>query len=482
MLFLLFAPLVTLLHAQEQAEASSYQFSFKPSISADLLLEWSINNDQIDVRFTRSDKLAWFALGLCHTTSEDPPPHLLGNKMYQADFWISMVTRNYTGTYDLYGALGGSANGLGDGNLYPCWDVLTNDCGGFPGSDDIFNDTITRNSGITVATYSRKLNTGDGKDMAITSAGNKVMFAVGGQDFLYQHKDTETYKHFNFFTGKVGLAEEKKPTPRAVHQSMLAKTPVFIRHEGRVDTKLPTSYCLPCRGDQEEKCLSAVVECNPDGSVTETLFADDSCDEEPTTVNIYAEAPDNIYCTPKEETSPWNLDLDRFIDKLLLDEPDIFNEDVQVADAIEEYRRMLSLIQLYPEMPVVPSKQVDMVWHAHILDTTAYRRDMSNLYGRYIDHAPSFDPDPESEEKMSLKDSFTKMMSAYDTIYGKAPKKVWSDHYNHDPEKANQWLGCCSFFCVKPICTQCTGCSSTDCGSLKNYLHWRTDLPLYVPL
>lgn len=56
--------------------------------------------------------------------------------------------------------------------------------------------------------------------------------------------------------------------------------------------------------------------------------------------------------------------------------------------AEREYRRFLTLKHLYPSVTLVPSKEVHAIWHAHILDTRAYRMDCHRLIGRFIDHYP----------------------------------------------------------------------------------------------
>lgn len=62
----------------------------------------------------------------------------------------------------------------------------------------------------------------------------------------------------------------------------------------------------------------------------------------------------------------------------------------QATHAIEQYRRFLFLHHRYPDQPLVPSQEIDRVWHVHILDTAKYREDCEFLFGRFIDHYPYF--------------------------------------------------------------------------------------------
>ena len=54
------------------------------------------------------------------------------------------------------------------------------------------------------------------------------------------------------------------------------------------------------------------------------------------------------------------------------------------------YRRFLYLSNIYNEKIIVPSKDIDIFWHTHILDTQKYIFDCDNLFGRYIHHFPYF--------------------------------------------------------------------------------------------
>ena len=50
----------------------------------------------------------------------------------------------------------------------------------------------------------------------------------------------------------------------------------------------------------------------------------------------------------------------------------------------QEYCRFLTLKRFYPSVALVPSKTVDAIWHAHILNTRAYREDCQQVFGRFI--------------------------------------------------------------------------------------------------
>ncbi len=85
------------------------------------------------------------------------------------------------------------------------------------------------------------------------------------------------------------------------------------------------------------------------------------------------------------------LDLEPIAFKLVHPEPDETNMTVGEADKlIEKYRRFLKLCAMYPERSIVPSKEIDQAWHAHILDTAKYAVDCDAIFGFLLHHFPYF--------------------------------------------------------------------------------------------
>lgn len=123
---------------------------------------------------------------------------------------------------------------------------------------------------------------------------------------------------------------------------------------------------------------------------------------------------------------------------------------------------MLTLVQMYPEAPVVPSKLVDLVWHEHVLDTQTYQRDCLRMFGHYLHHAPSFGGGDEKAEMVAQQQD---MLSLYRTQFGEAASRdMWPMVVPPDTIKDEKMPDCCSAKCVKPSCAGCVGCNSVDCG------------------
>lgn len=60
----------------------------------------------------------------------------------------------------------------------------------------------------------------------------------------------------------------------------------------------------------------------------------------------------------------------------------------QALQAIGRYKTFLFVCYLYPQIRLVPTQEIDCVWHAHILHTRRYRQDCQWLFGYFIDHEP----------------------------------------------------------------------------------------------
>jgi hypothetical protein len=60
----------------------------------------------------------------------------------------------------------------------------------------------------------------------------------------------------------------------------------------------------------------------------------------------------------------------------------------QTMYAISRYLMFLFLVYLHPQMLLVPTQEIDRVWHCHILHTRKYFQDCQRLFGRFIHHEP----------------------------------------------------------------------------------------------
>jgi len=73
-----------------------------------------------------------------------------------------------------------------------------------------------------------------------------------------------------------------------------------------------------------------------------------------------------------------------------------------VGNAIRRYKNFLSLMIKYPGQIIVPTADIDEVWHNHILHTREYMHDCKTIFKKYQHHTPFHGHDDKNaQEKMS---------------------------------------------------------------------------------
>jgi hypothetical protein len=83
------------------------------------------------------------------------------------------------------------------------------------------------------------------------------------------------------------------------------------------------------------------------------------------------------------------LDLEPIVYKLMHAEPG--DRALSLAEADQDvalYRCFLKLCVLHPGTALVSTRQLDHVWHTHMLDTAKYRADCDDVFGHFMDHFP----------------------------------------------------------------------------------------------
>ena len=85
-----------------------------------------------------------------------------------------------------------------------------------------------------------------------------------------------------------------------------------------------------------------------------------------------------------------NLDLNPLLWKLRRTHNQLTNEELSMIAT--EYRRFLILCKKYPDYKFSPTRNMDKLWHEHILDTKNYFEDCDLVFGKYLHHRPFFGP------------------------------------------------------------------------------------------
>lgn len=90
--------------------------------------------------------------------------------------------------------------------------------------------------------------------------------------------------------------------------------------------------------------------------------------------------------------------------------------------AIREYRKFLLLCSIYPGL-MVPSIDVDTVWHWHLLYTRSYQRFCREALGQdFLHHEPSRGG---PEEESLYADMYEESLKKYKMHFGQPPAEIW---------------------------------------------------------
>lgn len=84
------------------------------------------------------------------------------------------------------------------------------------------------------------------------------------------------------------------------------------------------------------------------------------------------------------------------------------------------YRRFLFLIAKYPSRVIVPTKEIDQIWHTHILDSEKYFEDCGVVFGGYLHHFPYLGVRGD-EDKKNLEDAFYQTMALFEFHFNETP-------------------------------------------------------------
>ncbi|MGQ0551820.1 MAG: glycine-rich domain-containing protein [Planctomycetota bacterium] len=112
-----------------------------------------------------------------------------------------------------------------------------------------------------------------------------------------------------------------------------------------------------------------------------------------------------------------SLDLS-MVKQKLMDEEEGQGWTRQMTDIAEQrYHRYLCMLYMDPNGSIVPTSDIDLFWHQHILDTRAYARDCERVFGYFVHHFPYFGMRSEEDAK-DLAASFEKTKVFYRHLFG----------------------------------------------------------------
>jgi len=141
----------------------------------------------------------------------------------------------------------------------------------------------------------------------------------------------------------------------------------------------------------------------------------------------------------------------------LMDEEEGQGWDEVYTDYVEQrYKRYLCMVFINPNGSVVPTKDIDLFWHQHILDTRAYAKDCEHIFGYFLHHFPYFGMRDE-QDAQDLRNSFEETKTFYSHLFG----EDYAKEYNGASESSKCHK--CSSKCHK--CA--SGCSGIKCSTCR---------------
>lgn len=97
--------------------------------------------------------------------------------------------------------------------------------------------------------------------------------------------------------------------------------------------------------------------------------------------------------------------------------------DADLQELVRQYKMYLNLRLVHPDKALVPTRFIDEMWHAHILDTRAYADDCHRVFGEFLHHYPYLGVGGE-QEKARLDDAFQQTATLWHAAYGEPYAQV----------------------------------------------------------
>ncbi len=107
----------------------------------------------------------------------------------------------------------------------------------------------------------------------------------------------------------------------------------------------------------------------------------------------------------------------------------------KVQRALDRYTRFVLLAARHPGLALAPTRDIDEMWHLHMLSPRAYYEDCMRLFGEVFDHDGGFGKD--ASEVSMLRTTFERTARLWEAAYGEpyvddhaaanATTKCWHD-------------------------------------------------------
>lgn len=92
--------------------------------------------------------------------------------------------------------------------------------------------------------------------------------------------------------------------------------------------------------------------------------------------------------------------------------------DEEIGDVLVRYKKFLSLAKSYMEEPLSPTKDIDEMWHLHMLRPLKYFFDCQSNFGELMDHDGGFGN--VDDEKAELEKIYKNTSELWEKEYGES--------------------------------------------------------------
>lgn len=100
------------------------------------------------------------------------------------------------------------------------------------------------------------------------------------------------------------------------------------------------------------------------------------------------------------------------------------NWSLKKAKEIEKwYRRFLFLCAYHNNIDIIPTKDIDIFWHTHILDTIKYFDDCNQALGFYLHHFPYIGL-RDNNDKEKAKKAFANTLDLFHLYFKETPEGI----------------------------------------------------------
>jgi len=94
-------------------------------------------------------------------------------------------------------------------------------------------------------------------------------------------------------------------------------------------------------------------------------------------------------------------------------------EVARIAEAARRYQKFLWLCQQFPEVPLAPTKDIDEMWHIHMLHPVAYYEDCMANFGAILAHDGGFGS-ASADEWQELERLFDQTAQLWRNVFGES--------------------------------------------------------------